>query len=149
VRLEAFTRYFAPSGDQIGRGPIPPEPGRETTYWIFWHVNGTTNTLTNARIEGTLPQGVRFTGRQTVSQNGSVSFDEISRTVTWISDSVSPTFPPLSKVVGVAFEVGITPEQEITKAPEILKNIGLTATDQFTGAFVSAHAPNLKAILKK
>lgn len=138
VRLDAFARYYAPSGDQIGRGPIPPEPGRETTYWVFWHIAGTTNELTGARIEGTLPKWVRFTGRQTVSQNGKVDYDEVTRTVAWTSDDVAPTFAPASKVIGVAFEVGITPDVALKIAPILVEDIRLTATDGFTGAFVSA-----------
>lgn len=148
VRLDAFVRYFAPSGDQIGRGPLPPEPGRETTYWIFWNIAGTTNELTDARIEATLPEGVRFTGRQTVSQNGKVAYDPEAHTVTWTSDEVAPTFASASKIVGVAFEVGITPETEPQTALILVEDIRLTATDGFTGAFVSDKSPNLNWPIK-
>lgn len=148
VRLDAFARYFAPSGDQIGRGPLPPEIGQETTYWIFWHIAGTTNELKSARIEATLPEGVRFTGRQTVSQNGSITYDPKTRVVTWSSNEVAPTFAPSSKIVGVAFEVGITPEANLKSAPVLVQDTHLTATDGFTGAFISAKAKNLAALLK-
>ncbi|MBM5789829.1 hypothetical protein FJZ23_01950 [Candidatus Parcubacteria bacterium] len=147
VRLEAFARYRTPSGDQIGRGPLPPEPGRETTYWVFWNIAGTTNELKHVRLEATLPEGVRFTGRQTVSQGDGVQFDERERTITWTADEIPPTLAPQSKIVGAAFELGITPPHAPTSSPPILTDILLTATDGFTGAFVSKRAPDLNALV--
>ncbi len=151
IRFESFARYKTEGGDQIGRGPVPPKVGEETTYWVFWHVGGTTNELTNLRIEGTLPEGVRFTSRQTVSQNGSIYYDSKTNSVVWTSKSISPTLSPTSKIVGAAFEVGITPNTEVSlnNPPTILKDIRLTATDDWTGSFVSSSAKDLKAILTK
>ncbi len=149
VRLEAFARYTAPSGDQIGRGPVPPVVGEETTYWIFWHIGGTTNELTDIRLEGTLANGVRFTGKQTVSQNGSVVYDEKTKTVTWISPDISPTLSPQSKIIGIAFELGITPEEPSSSPIPLFKDIRLTGVDGWTGAFVSASAPTIYTPMKK
>ncbi len=139
LALDAFARYAAPSGDQIGRGPLPPFAGETTTYWIFWNVRGTTNELSNVRIEGALGPNVSFTGKQTVSVNGGVVFDAASGQISWTSDSVSPTFAPSSKIVGIAFELALTPgDDQIGSIPTLLKNIHVTATDAVTGAFVSA-----------
>ena len=149
VQLESFVRYTTPGGDQIGRGPVPPQPEQETTYWIFWHITGTTNALTNVRLEAELPDGIRFTGRQTVSQDSPVVFDTQSQTVLWTSPFISPTLAPNSKIVGIAFEVGITPEAELTSAPVLLKNIRLTAVDNHTGEFVSAYGGSLKALMEE
>lgn len=150
VRFESFARYETEGGDQIGRGPVPPVTGKETTYWVFWHIDDTTNELTNVRIEGTLPENVRFTGRQTVSQNGSVDFDATTNSVIWKLNSVSPTLSPTSKVVGAAFELGITPTVIDSANPFLLlKDVRLTATDAWTGAFVSASAKNLTALMQK
>lgn len=148
INFESFARYTTESGDQIGRGPVPPQPGKETTYWIFWHIGGTTNELKNVQITGTLPENVRFTGRQTVSQNNGVKYDSDSREISWISDSVLPTLSPTSKIVGVAFELGVThAEDDLT--PEIFNQIQLTATDGWTGEFVSASKPDITALLTK
>ncbi|MEK7614866.1 MAG: hypothetical protein AAB431_00585 [Patescibacteria group bacterium] len=149
IILESFARYRTASGDQLGRGPLPPQVGKETTYWIFWHVDGTTNELSNVRIEGTLPQNVRFTERQTVSQNSGVTYEAATRKISWISSSVPPTLSPTSKILGIAFEVGITPTQaDLTKTPLLLKDVQVTATDAWTGAFVSAQVKNVLGVLK-
>jgi len=139
VALDAFARYATPSGDQIGRGPLPPMVGETTKYWVFLNLRGTTNELTNVRIEGELGANVSFTGRQTVSTDEGVAYDPATNEIVWSTDSVSPTFSPSSKVVGVAFELAITPtEDQAGTTPTLLGFVRVTATDAATGAFVSA-----------
>ena len=137
--LESFARYTAPSGDQIGRGPLPPLVGSETKYWVFWNIRGTTNRLEPVHIEGALGPNVRFTGRQTVSQNQGVVYDPATRTIRWDANTIEPTLSPESRVVGIAFEVGITPTaDQAGTAPALVTEIRATATDHVTGVFVSA-----------
>lgn len=139
VKLESFGRYATASGDQLGRGPLPPEVGEKTTYWVFWHIGGTINDLTNVSIEGTLGDNVVFTGRQSTSQNNGVKYDSATNTIRWESDVLEPTLSPTSKIVGLAFELALTPDATmIGSAPTLLTNIRLTAIDGRTGAFVSA-----------
>ncbi len=135
--LSSFGRYATPSGDQIGRGPLPPTVDEETSYWIFWNIRGTTNALRNVRIEGQLGENVAFTGRQTDSINGGVA--ETGNQIVWSANSLSPTLSPDSRIVGVAFEVSLMPTaDQAGTAPTLLRNIRVTATDAVTGAFVSA-----------
>jgi hypothetical protein len=139
VTLESFGRYYAASGDQLGRGPLPPRVGIETKYWVFWHIDNTTNDLADVKIEGKLAPCVRFTGRQTASQNNGVEFDETLGIVVWKTQIVKPTFPPTSNIVGIAFELGITPNADmVTTSPMLIDQILLTATDARTSALVSA-----------
>lgn len=139
IVFESFARYTAVSGDQLGRGPLPPTIGKETTYWIFWHINGTTNALSDVLIESVLPEGIRFTGKQTVSQNSGVEFDPDTRKIFWTAASVPPTFAPSSKIIGVAFELGLTPTAaQKGTSPILIDQIRLSATDAWTGAFVNA-----------
>lgn len=138
VVFESFGRYATASGDQLGRGPLPPRVGIETKYWVFWHVSGTINELTDVRIEGTLPSNVRFTGRQSTSQNSGITYDDATRVISWTSTSLPPTLAPTSKVIGIAFEVGITPGEEmIGEIPLLLYDVHLTGRDLRTGVFVS------------
>ncbi|MBI1907930.1 hypothetical protein HYS28_00750, partial [Candidatus Uhrbacteria bacterium] len=87
VTLTSFGRYAMPSGDQLGRGPLPPRVGEKTTYWVFWRVGGTINELTNVRLEGTLGDNVSFTGRQSSSQNSGVALDEAAGLIRWKLES--------------------------------------------------------------
>lgn len=138
VVFESFGRYATPSGDQLGRGPLPPRVGLTTKYWVFWRVGGTINELRNVHIEGTLGEGVAFTGRQSSSQSGGVEYDVAANAVRWQATAIAPSLSPTSKIVGVAFELGITPDQTMVgRAPALLTDIRLTGTDARTGAFIS------------
>jgi hypothetical protein len=137
VVLRSFGRYASEQGDQLGRGPLPPLVGEETKYWIFWNISGTTNPLSNVTLTGHLPSGVTFTGRQTVSLGDPVSAS--SGTITWNAASVSPTFGPTAKIVGIAFEVAIVPtDAQVGTAPTLLSDVQLTATDARTGAVITS-----------
>lgn len=139
--LSAVGHYAAPSGDQLGRGPLPPVVGEQTTYWIFWNLRGTINPAKNLRVEGRLPAGVEFTGRQTVSQGDPIAYDDATRTVSWAPGSVDPTLPPGSKTAGGAFEVGLTPTPaQANTAPVLITNLSATATDATTGDVLAASA---------
>ncbi|MBI4256949.1 hypothetical protein HY626_02750 [Candidatus Uhrbacteria bacterium] len=138
IVFESFGRYATASGDQLGRGPLPPRVGLETKYWVFWHVSGTINKLSNVRIEGTLGEGVVFTGRQSSSQNSGVEYDASSNTVIWETSSIEPSLSPTSKIVGVAFELGLTPDASMVgEIPVLLYDIRISGTDARTGAYVS------------
>ncbi|TAL49908.1 hypothetical protein EPN81_04330 [Patescibacteria group bacterium] len=138
IVFESFGRYATADGDQLGRGPLPPRIGLETKYWVFWHVNGTINELQNVVIEGTLGEGVVFTGRQSSSQNSGVEYDASTNTVSWETSSIEPSLSPTSKIVGVAFELGLTPnETMVGKTPVLLYDIRISGIDARTGAYVS------------
>lgn len=139
LALDSFARYTAPSGDQLGRGPLPPLVGETTKYWVFWNVRGTFHPITNVHIEGSLGPNVTFTGRETVSQNGGVTFDAGSGTIEWSSPRLEPTLSPSAPIVGIAFELAVTPDaSQAGSIATLLNNVRITATDATTGAFVSA-----------
>ncbi len=138
VMFESFGRYATDAGDQLGRGPLPPRVGIETKYWIFWHVGGTINELTDVRIEGTLGPGVQYTGRQSSSQNSGVQYDAATNTISWETSVINPSLSPTAKIVGVAFELGLTPDTNmVNTSPVLLYDVRITGTDSRTGAFVS------------
>lgn len=138
VTLESFGRYTLPSGEQLGRGPLPPRAGQTTKYWIFWHVTDTIHPLTDISISGTLGDNVTFTGRQTVSQNSGVTYDPATNTISWSASSVDATLDSTNPVIGIAFEVAVTPsEDQVGSAPILITNTHLTASDQTTGTFVT------------
>ena len=140
IALHSFGRYTSDRGDQLGRGPLPPTVGEQTKYWIFWNVSGTTNEIQNLTISGQLPNNVTFTGRQTVSLGNAIEYDANSKTVTWSIKELAPTFAPSSKIIGIAFEVAITPnEDQIGTSPNLVFDTSLSGTDSWTGAWITAY----------
>jgi hypothetical protein len=141
LTVESFARYTSPEGDQIGRGILPPRVQQKTSYWIFWNINGTTNTIHNAIVEGVLPDNVSFSGNQTSSQDSGVTFDPVTRKVSWKIASIPPTMDPQTPVFSTAFEVIVTPTSvQIGSPAPLLKDILFKGTDAFTDAFLTKNS---------
>jgi hypothetical protein len=139
LTLRSFGRFSATSGDQIGRGPLPPVVGEETTYWMVLEISGTINDLSGVMLRAPLTERARFTGRQSVSVGGPLSYDPASHELVWRLDSLPSSIAPGAGVVSAAFEVGFTPgAEDVGTSPLLLLRPAITAHDQFTGAFVSA-----------
>ncbi|MFH1405131.1 MAG: hypothetical protein ABIH21_03480 [Patescibacteria group bacterium] len=148
LKVDSFARYTMPSGDQIGRGPLPPTVGEETKYWIFWNIYGTTNPIGNLVIEGELGKNVHFTGRQSVSQDEGIFYDTTKGIVTWNAPELQSTFSPTANVVGIGFEVGITPtEDQIGQSPILMKDVRVRGVDKTTGVFVTASGSSISTNL--
>jgi hypothetical protein len=148
LSFDAFARYTTLSGDQIGRGSLPPRVDQSTSYWLFWNVGQTTNAIENIVIEAVLPKNVTFTGRQSTSQNAGVTYDDSTRTVRWTADRIDPTLSPISKIVGVAFEVELTPtDDQVDTVADLMTNLSITARDSVTGALLTRSASDLTTSL--
>ncbi len=129
LSLISEARYYSREGDQLGRGPLPPQIGETTKYWIFIRVNNTTNPVRDAVFSATLPSGISFTGKQSVSIGPALILDEINNTIKWNFREL----PPNSQT-GLYFEVAVTPSPEqIGKNINLVNDIKFTASDKNTG----------------
>lgn len=138
LNIESFARYTTPEGDQIGRGSLPPRVGQKTSYWIFWHIDGTSNQINNGLIEGTLLDNVSFSGHQTSSEDNGVTFNEATHKVSWNVASIPPTLDPQAQVFSSAFEVIVIPSSnQIGSTATLMKNIHFSGTDAFTGSLLN------------
>lgn len=147
--LQNAARYFMPDGDQIGRGPLPPTVGETTKYWVFLTIDGTTNSISDVKLEAELGRGVVFTGRQSVSHGEGLIYDASANTIRWTIDSLAPTLDPKTLAVNVAFEIALTPTEEmIGTAPTLLFAPFVTGRDDWTGAFVTARGSNFTTDLQ-
>jgi len=122
------TRYYTKEGDQLGRGSLPPQVGETTKYWILTKIWNTTSAVKDAKFTATLPIGVEFTKRQSITIGPSISFNENTRQISWSYSKL----PPNSQT-GLYFEVAITPQAEqVGNTVELVKNARMTAKDDFT-----------------
>lgn len=129
LQLMSEARFYSNEGDQLGRGPLPPQVGETTKYWIFIRVNNTTNPVRDAVFSATLPSGVSFTGKQSVSIGPALTLDENNNTIKWNYREL----PPNSQT-GLYFEVAVTPSPEqIGKNINLVNDLKFTASDKNTG----------------
>lgn len=137
ISLQAFARYSTPSGDQLGRGPLPPVVGETTKYWIFWTIQGTGHDLDRLTIRAELPANVSFTGRQSVPLGDAVTTS--NGDVVWNVDQVPTTLGGSAPTVAVGFEVALTPTaDQVGTIAKLLERTTLTAHDAVTGDLVTA-----------
>lgn len=139
LSLNAELRYFTPDGDQVGRGPLPPRVGKETKYWAFIHLFNRTNAVTNVMFSATLPAGVTWTGKSSVSHGKDALFNPLTRTISWTTPEMTP-----HSQAGIYLELAITPEMDnLGKTPQLLTNLKASAKDDFTDTLLSDNHPAL------
>jgi len=138
------TRYYTKEGDQLGRGTLPPTVGETTKYWILTKIWNTTSAVKDAKFTATLPVGIDFTKRQSITIGPSITFNEQTRQISWLYSKL----PPNSQT-GLYFEVAITPQaKQIGNTVELVKNAKMTATDSFTQKDLNLFQNSLNNILK-
>lgn len=139
LSLHGELRYFTADGDQLGRGPLPPRVGKETKYWTFIHLLNYTNDISNVSVSATLPPGISWTGKSSVSHGKDAIYQELTRTITWKTPEMAA-----HSEAGIYLELAITPEAaDIGKTPPFLTNLRASATDDFTGTPLLATSPSL------
>jgi hypothetical protein len=148
VQFSVGGHYVAPTGDQLGRGPLPPKVGETTTYWVFWGIRGSFNPLRNVSLEAELAPGVQFNGRQTVSIGNRMQYDSQSNVLRWSASEVPVTLLPETGSIGGAFAVSITPTaDQVGSVPQLVGRLELRGVDAKTGATISATGPTIDTSL--
>lgn len=140
--VNAEARYFTPEGDQLGRGPLPPEVGKETKYWVLLRLTNTTSDARNMRLSAELAPGVTWTGRASVSHGVEPTVNG-SGVVTW-----SLAYVPAHTSVGIHAELSVTPtEGDRGTIPALLQNIRASMVDTVTGRTLERSHRNIDASL--
>lgn len=132
------TRYYTSDGDQLGRGPLPPQVGKTTKYWIFVKILNSINAVNAATFNTSLPEGVEFTGKQSTSVGPQLDYNNASRAITWKYDTL-----PANSQTGLYFEVAVQPtESQIGQNILLTNTLQFSATDDFTNKkFEFSHVP--------
>ena len=100
--------------------------------------------INNLEITADLPSNVEFTGRSSVAIGESIYYNPATHSITWSLDELEPTFGPYGKIIGISFEVAITPsEDQLNQSPPLLSNIQATSSDSFTKATLYASGQNI------
>ncbi len=145
VNFRTEARYYNNDYQAIGSGPLPPKVGQETIYYIYWHLNNTTNALKNIKVKTKLPQGINFFqdfSRETLDQSaekGNLDFIPITKEVVWYLDEIQPW-----ESVKMGFQISLIPSsEEIGKILALTGPTTLEAKDQFTETNISLEQPAL------
>ncbi|MBI5913708.1 hypothetical protein HY839_04720 [Candidatus Azambacteria bacterium] len=147
LTLKTMGRYFTNEGDQLGRGPLPPQAGKTTKYWIAWAIRSSTNPVKNLIIRAILPSSIQWSGKSTVNKGKNMIYDPITREVRWTHELLESTADGCACAEG-GFEVSLTPSvEDIGTVSVLIKNISADGIDIWTDAPVHAAAPDITANL--
>lgn len=132
--FQTAVRYFTQNGEQIGVGPLPPQVGEETSYWVVWSIGPTEAALQNVSLGTRLAKGVKATGAFASVVPGNFSVQ---------GDNVSWAIPSLPVVDGepetFAFEISFAPTSEFRgQTPMLIQESYATAFDQRSGSVMRA-----------
>ena len=129
VNLITEARYYTPEGDQLGRGPLPPQVGKTTKYWIFVKINNTSNAIEDIVFSTSLPEGVQWSGKQSTTIGPQIVYNTANRSISWQYNSL-----PANSQTGLYFEVVVTPQaSQVGKNIQLTNTLNLSATDEFIG----------------
>jgi hypothetical protein len=141
--LELSSRLVHSIGAFADSGPWPPVPNKPTTYTVVLSMTNTVNDVGGATASMILPEYVTFTG-QTSPNDGSVTYDETTRTVTWKESNVPAGTGVKTSPLVAAFQISYTPSvTQSGTSPVLVGNQTLVGTDRFTSAQVGSVAPAL------
>lgn len=134
LKLIGSALYYSNDGQQLGRGPLPPEINKETKYWISLNIKNGSNRTEKCELVAELPKNIVWTGQSSVSDGNNLKFDETNNNVNWNISSILPY-----DNLGIYFLVSLTPsESDIDKTPILLKNAQITCLDDYTDEAISS-----------
>ncbi len=139
IVFNAELRYYTNEGDQLGRGPLPPQVGKETKYWAFLKLHNTTSHIRDIYMTATLPHYVTWTGKTSVSHGQDVQYNPTTKQLTWSHANLNP-----HTTAGIYVELALTPTSDMQRTtPTILQNISTNAHDTYINLPLSRTATSL------
>ncbi|MBP9732045.1 MAG: hypothetical protein KBD29_01145 [Candidatus Magasanikbacteria bacterium] len=144
LQLLGEVRYYTAEGDQLGRGPLPPEVGKETKYAALFTIRNTTSNVTGGVFTARLASGVVWTGKTSVTQGSAPVYNPSTRTVRWSLGTI-----PAHANAGLFFELSITPtESDRGTTPAMVMSAEITGSDSYGGYSIVRTSGILDSSLK-
>ncbi len=144
VSFSTVPVYYTADGEQMGRGPLPPQVGETTKYYIFINFANTLNNITNISMRAVLPAGIEMGQRRNVTVGQLMTYNPSDRAISW-----NYTELPAWSQTGLYFDVAVTPTaDQIGQNITLLKDIQFSATDKITGKKFNFSVPTLNNVLK-
>ena len=129
LSASVYPAYFTKTGDQLGRGFLPPRVTKETKYWLFVKMVNDINQVENAEIVLSLPSNVVWTGEGSVPVGDALVYDKSSRQISWKLSAV----PVKPQNIGFAAELAIIPTAgQKGIYPALVNNVLIKGFDQVT-----------------
>jgi len=144
LAVQVYPMYYAPTGDQLGRGPLPPKVGEATKYWVFAKLINDISPVENVVLTMDLPLNVSWSNRSNVPVGDPLIYDPNSRTISWKVTKL----PVKPSNIGFAFEVSLIPgTNQIGQYPVLIQDIRISGRDERTGSLIERNLGNITSKL--
>ena len=144
LALGGSLMYYTGDGEQIGRGPLPPQVGKQTTYWATISVKNTTNKLEYLQFIAELSDRAIWLDKSSVSHGKTLHYDSKTHSVTW-------SLPEMSThdIAGIYMGIGYIPTPEdIGNTPVLIKHIATRGVDTFVDENIKKTLSSIDISLK-
>ncbi|MDD4989156.1 MAG: hypothetical protein PHV42_01895 [Candidatus Pacebacteria bacterium] len=131
--LNLTSRVVYSIGPFENSGSVPPKAEQKTTYTVIWGVTNSANSVSGAKVSAVLPPYVDWQNLVNPSEE-QVTFNPVSREVTWNLGSVKENTGVTGSPRSVAFQVALTPSvSQVGTSPVIINDATLSGTDDWNG----------------
>ncbi len=128
ITFDGQVRYYTSEGDQLGRGPLPPKVGKETTYWVIVTIQNGNAPLERPTFTATLLPNTQIGNQVSATTGDTPTFDNHTRSVVWHGNTL-----PANTAVDIAFEIIFTPTPDMVgTSPTLLGNLKVEGIDRVT-----------------
>lgn len=143
ISANAKAYYNSPQGDQLGRGPFPPEVGLETNLWVFFEAQPSSE-ITNFTMSARLAPNVDFASEMSLLA-GTLTYNKDTRQIIWQVARLDED----NDAYKAGFEIILKPEvEQVGDYANILNNIKYQALDSFTGLAIHGALKDIDTSLK-
>jgi hypothetical protein len=145
VGFSAKALYY--SGPFTNTGPIPPQAEKKTTYTIDWTLSNTSNSISKAQINSTLPSWMTFLGPFS-PQEENLTYNSSTKEIVWNADRVPKGAGITGPARSVAFQVSINPSlSQVGTDPILINDATLTGHDDFANVDIKVNKAGLNTNL--
>ncbi|PCI21277.1 hypothetical protein COB64_00135 [Candidatus Wolfebacteria bacterium] len=145
LQIAGKALYF--DGPFANTGPLPPKVDIETTYTITWNLTNSSNRITGVTAKATLPSYIRYVNAISPSSEN-VTFDSLSREVTWNVGTVNSGTGLLGGTKEVSFQIGFLPSlSQLGSSPVLISETVLSGRDTFTNTTIRSTKRQLNTLL--
>ena len=137
--IDAVGYRYEPGSGTLNFGPYPPKVNQSTAYTIHWRVADFSTDISGVTVSAYLQSGATCTGKVTSTIGTQPVCDPETGEVTWTIPSLTAGTGVLSAPAEAVFQIENMPAvNQVGETVELLGPTSLTATDEFTGATLSA-----------
>ncbi len=127
------------SGAITNTGPMPPTPGKETTYTVQWQITNSRNRVTGVSVSTTLPINVKWKNViAPQAESANIIYNDVTRTLVWNVGEVPAGTGSTLPAKTLSLKLGITPSTTQVGSPaDLMGGLTLVGHDEFTKADIS------------